>query len=319
MQEGVFKSEWKDYPVRPYEGYITDRAAEGYPPGKVLPLKGMEVWGPTSVDPANEGFQLRAPSQENYYLKGLLPLGYNNEVSITHLDGGTYAIKDNKDTILYYASTPVHRDCCGCGGRYVTGSKFHVYTPDDQPLLWVEEFVQKFCCTTRSQTWEVMLKASVILGEVIPNTNYRTLLLKSKTGASLCSIEKLFGYFASYDRMYKILTSSSFDSGSISYNKISRQLRLSFPRGFDVPRRALLMASAIVLLYQIEEEDHELVVQRGRVIRRGVGVGGDGDGNGFGGAAGGVDWKAGVVVGGVEDEEEDREKEREEVMAVFTT
>ncbi|XP_064104266.1 uncharacterized protein LOC135214088 [Macrobrachium nipponense] len=198
------------------------------------------------------------------YFNGLQYLMDHNSVTIGPPTSGTYIIKDMAGKVLFYANTPVENDtpCCGYGGTYLTGTNFSVASALYRQVMSIKKKERKYCFFTEYAEWKIKVTKSGILGLMeVCHTDKDYYLLKWKPGKNLCSFKMTLSNSLFGDRHYKILPASMRHGvGSIVYNRGNGVL-LNFPSGFNIPGRALVMAGAIILQYEIE----------GQELHRGVG------------------------------------------------
>ncbi|XP_066987421.1 uncharacterized protein [Macrobrachium rosenbergii] len=198
------------------------------------------------------------------YFNGLQYLIDHSSVTIGPPKSGTYIIKDMAGKVLFYANTPVENDtpCCGYGGTYLTGTNFSVASSLYRQVMSIKKKERKYCFFTEYAEWKIKVTKTGILGLMeVCHTDKNYYLLKWKPGKNLCSFKMTLSNSLFGDRHYKILPASiRHGVGSIVYNRGNGVL-LNFPSGFNIPGRALVMAGAIILQYEIE----------GQELHRGVG------------------------------------------------
>ncbi|XP_064111250.1 uncharacterized protein LOC135218730 [Macrobrachium nipponense] len=212
----------------------------------------------------NAGNFLGGKSQVNSsgYFYGLHHLINLNMVTVRRTTSETYTVKDPLGTVLYYASTPIEYEtsCCGYGSAFVTGTNFTVTTASYQQVLSMKKVERNFCFLPVHSAWKIKLTHTAILGLMEDShryTNYH--LLKWMPGRTLCIVRRTYFNQSTGDRHYKVIPSMyPSDYGSIMFTK-SKGIIVHFPKGFDIPGRALLLSGAIILQYQIEGERRHTV------------------------------------------------------------
>ncbi|XP_068216634.1 uncharacterized protein [Palaemon carinicauda] len=204
------------------------------------------------------------------YFFGLHHLINLNAVTIRRTTSETYTVKDPMGTVLYYASTPIEYEssCCGYGSAFLTGTNFTVTTATYQQVLSMKKVEKNFCFLPVHSAWKIKLTHTAILGLMEDSRSYTNYhLLKWMPGKNLCVVRRTYFNQMSGERHYKVTPNMyPSDYGSIVYTK-SKGIVLQFPKGFDIPGRALLLSGAIILQYQIEGERRHTIAA-GRAYHR---------------------------------------------------